>query len=227
MFKRTHLFSLCLILSALAAPALLAEAAAETADLPPNLQELDRRMAELTTLQARFAQEKHTALLKRPLLSEGDVLFKEGLVLWRTETPRPSKMLMAGGEIRLYDPDAARLEIFRVEEKLSRMAASPVPSLALLAENFTIEEKATSEDGDVVLHLVPRTDALREQLEDAEIAIDRERAYVRSIEIRSAGGDRTVIRFTDAAINEELSDEALVLDVPPDTEIVEPNRQAS
>lgn len=194
-------------------------------ELPPRLAELDRALAEPQDLRARFRQEKRTALLKRPLVSEGAVMTGGGKVLWRTETPQPSTMLVAGGEIRLYYPDAARLEVYRVEERLAEMAASPLPRLATLAENFAIEDRELAE-GRIGLTLVPRTELLREQVETAEIVLAPGGSHVEQIEFVDADGDRTTITFLDVETDVGIDAGAMVLEVPAGTEVYAPQGAA-
>lgn len=190
------------------------------ADLTPPLAAADQRLAAVHDLRARFHQEKHIALLKRPLVSSGSVLMHDGRVLWRTETPLPTAMLVDAGEIRMYDPDAGRLEVYRVEQRFSDMAASPVPRLDSLAEHFELHE---IDDPDaLVLRLVPRTDLLRDQLEQATLWLHPDDGYVDAIEILDQDGDRTRITFTEVEVNQGLDAAELELDLPPDTEIVTP-----
>lgn len=198
-----------------------AAAAAEPASvLSPALQAADKRLAAVHDLRARFRQEKHIALLKRPLVSSGRVLMRDGRVLWQTEAPLANGMLVDAGEIRMYDPGANRLEVYRVEQRFSDMAASPVPRLATLAESFDLEEV---QDPDfLVLRLTPRTDLLREQLDEATLSLSLEQGHVTAIEIVDHDGDRTHITFTDVEINQGLDPAELELDMAPGTEIVTP-----
>ncbi len=219
------LLAACSVLAALTLTAAAAEVPSTDVDLSPTLRAADERLAAVHSLRASFEQEKRIALLKRPLTSRGTVSMQNGKVLWQTESPRPSSMLVDDGEIRMYDPEAGRVEVYRVEERFSDMAASPVPRLDVLAKSFEIEE--VEEPGALVLRLAPRTDLLRDQLAEATLSLDAELGYVKEIEIVDQDGDRTTIRFTHVEVNPELDPGALTLDVPPDTEVVMPQGDAS
>lgn len=218
------LWGTCAMLAALTSGATATDVPVANFELTPTLLAADEKLAAVHSLRADFVQEKRIALLKRPLTSRGTVSMQDGKVLWRTESPRPSAMMVEGGEIRMYDSEAARVEVYRVEERFSDMAASPVPRLDVLAENFEIETAEAS--GALVLTLSPRTDLLREQLAEATLTLDMDQGYVREIEIVDQDGDRTSIRFSEVEVNLELDPASLELDVPADTEIVMPQGDA-
>ena len=83
--------------------------------LQKQLDEIDQRVAKITSLRADFEQQKHTPMLKQPLVSAGSLMVKGDKVRWDTRTPRPTAMAISGGEIKIYYPEAQVVEIYKAE----------------------------------------------------------------------------------------------------------------
>ncbi len=188
---------------------------------------LDEKAANITDLSATFTQEKHTAILRRPLVSSGTVRVRPPLVRWDTDKPYASNMLVSKKEVRIYYPDQATVEIYDLTGQLGQLAASPIFRLKALREHFTIERAPLRENekpvaGRVELRLTPRAKALRDHLQEIRLSVDEDSALVRRAEIVNSDGERTVMKFDRIKVNPGLSASALVLDIPPGTDIVRP-----
>ena len=59
------------------------------AKLGALLDDIDHRAGRAADLAGRFRQEKHTALLKKPLVTVGRIRVKGAVVRWDTESPEP------------------------------------------------------------------------------------------------------------------------------------------
>lgn len=195
--------------------------------LSATLALLDEKAAKITNLSATFTQEKHTAILRRPLVSSGTVRVRPPLVRWDTVHPHASSMLVSQKEVRIFYPDQATVEIYDLTGQLGQLAASPIFRLAALREHFTIERAAPREGekpvaGRVELRFTPRAQALRDHLQEVWLGVDEDSALVRRAEIINSDGERTVMTFDHIKVNPGLVPGALALEIPPGTNIVRP-----
>ena len=199
------------------APALLAE-----------LKELDERLAKIQDMQADFTQAKHVSLLKRPLISQGEVLVKGEQMRWDVSKPSPSTTLTSAKEIRIHYPQQKIVEVYAIDQRLSSVIASPLPRLDVLLRNFTIErivpKQQTEEQSETLLHirLTPRGEELRKHITRVNVTIDRKQALAQRIEMIDIDGDRTEISFEGIKLNVGLKDEQFELKLPAGTRVVRP-----
>ncbi len=169
--------ALLALTSALAlSPLVGAQDSASQPEVAAYLKELARRSARVTTLRVRFRQEKKLRILRRPRVSEADLVFAKGR-LAITTTDRDGRveslLLVRDGEMRLYYPELARMEIYPAARDPSQgggVGASRGASLPLftgdwrsLQKNHTIALTRQTRAGpqgrpreEVVLRLTPK-----------------------------------------------------------------------
>lgn len=183
------------------------------------LSKLDAKAADIESLTAKFVEEKHTPLLKKPLRSTGTIAIKGNRTRWDTVEPAPSVMTTSEDEIRIYDPDAGTLDVYSMDRRLASLAITPLPRLATIREHFEIEGRTSDvgEEGAVALRLTPRSDALREHVSRVDVWVDVELGCARRVEILTADGDQTTLRFDSIRTNVNLSDADVTFDPPSGT----------
>jgi outer membrane lipoprotein-sorting protein len=194
------------------------------------LEDVDRRAGTAADLVGRFRQEKHTALLKKPLVSSGRIRMKGPVVRWDTESPQPGVLYSDGREIRMYYPKQATLEVYPIDRRLSDLAASPLPRLDILRQHFRIEPAARDNTGETPrdtasgteIRLSPSDAALAEHVDEVRVTLDVAAARVTRVEMLDADGDRTVIHFTDLKTDAGIKDGDLDLVVPAGTKVSRP-----
>jgi outer membrane lipoprotein-sorting protein len=212
-----------------------ARAADESAALRATLDDIDRRAAHVADLSGRFRQEKHTALLKKPLVSAGRIRTHGAVVRWDTETPEPAVLFADGKEIRMYYPRQAVVEVYPIDRRLADLAASPLPRLAALRQHFRIEplpraERPDAERDDanlLALRLVPSDDFLGQHVDEVRVVLDVAAAGVVRVEVYDSDGDRTVIRFSDIKTNTGIKANELDLALPAGTKVSRPMEGAA
>jgi outer membrane lipoprotein-sorting protein len=232
MSRRT-LVAACALWSVVAAAARADDGkAAAPADpkLDTILNNIDQRAGRTADLAGRFTQEKHTALLRKPLVSSGRIRMKGNVVRWDTEAPEPAVLHSDGREIRLFYPKQAVVEVYPIDRRLSDLAASPLPRLDALRQHFRIErlpaDRLSKEDRGnaerLSLRLVPTDDSLSQHVDEVRVTLDVAGAHVVWVEMDDTDGDRTVIRFGDVKTNTGLKDSELNLVLPAGTKVSRP-----
>jgi len=231
-----------IVICATAAPPATAPAAqgqtqtAAQEALQRQLDEIDQRVAKITSLRADFEQQKHTPMLRQPLVSVGNLLVKGDKVRWDTRKPQPSAMQISGGssgiegEIKIYYPDATVVEIYKAQGDLRELSGSPLPRIALLRRYFDFSKidasdmgiKAGDDGRFIALELKPRTDDLKEHITSVRVLMDASVPCIKKLSMLDADGDRTEIEFKNVQINADIDDAALELKVPPGTRVSRP-----
>jgi len=202
------------------------------------LEDVDRRAGLTKDLVGNFRQEKHTALLKKPLVSSGRIRMKANVVRWDTDSPEPGVLYADGREIRMYYPKQSTVEIYPIDKRLADLAASPLPRLGALRQHFKIEPappgraNAQSEirrdtASAIEIRLLPSDPYLAEHVEEVRVALDVTTACVTRVEMLDTDGDRTVIQFTEVKTNTGVKDADLDLVLPPTTKVSRPLDGAS
>lgn len=165
-----------------------------------SLAAVEARIGKVQVLRGGFEQEKRVEGFRNPLRSHGRfVLARDRGVLWTTETPFPSEVVLTGERILSRQPDGSlRIEIDGRQQPA--LAAANAMMLALvggdvraLSAHFEISAEVLP-DGGWRLRLSPRRAALSRAFASIMLAGDR---HVRDVEIIEAGGDRTRLRFVE------------------------------
>jgi outer membrane lipoprotein-sorting protein len=196
------------------------------------LSEIDQKARRIKDLKADFKQSKHTALLKKPMQSEGTVRIKVDseppIMRWDTTKPQASTTWIGGNELKIYSPREALLEIYSIQSAWSQLAASPLPKMESLREQFSISSWAWPDldpavaDRRIGLKLVPQKEQIREHLLEVRILIDRDTACAVAAEVLYPDQDRLELWFTNVRLNSGIDGQELELKVPAGTAISRP-----
>ncbi|HEV7299523.1 MAG TPA: outer membrane lipoprotein carrier protein LolA [Tepidisphaeraceae bacterium] len=205
-----------------------APATAPASAFDAELDAIDRKALAHQDLTADFVQEKHSPLLRKPLVSRGTVMAKGPLTLWVTAEPEPSRMSIDSRWVRLYYPKQKVVEEYPVDGRLGAMASSPLPALQDIRKNFTLSPDAGAGLDPVepagntrALRLEP-VEALRPYVGFVRVLLDADRGLVLAFEVTDPDGERTLVRFSNLQPDRGLSDDALMLDTPAGTKVVRP-----
>jgi outer membrane lipoprotein-sorting protein len=212
------LVSLILALAALEKPAGLDDA------LWRRLLAADEQAAHITDLTADFTQQKFTPLLKKPLVSSGHVAIKGALMRFDTTAPRCSTTAMTPRDITLYYPDDHAAEVYKLQDRLAQLAASPLPRLEQLLQHFALAsrpEQQPSDDPPLLLRCTPLAEQMRKHVDHVDVDVDP-RGYLHRMELVDNHGERTVMTFTHVKLNTNLVDEAVTLKLPEGTRVSRP-----
>jgi outer membrane lipoprotein-sorting protein len=106
------------------------------------------------------------------------------------------------------------------------LAASPLPSLDVILQNFSLSPDAgeglNAPPGSQVARIDPANDEIRRYIDHARVLLDPNRGLVLTFEMVDPDGERTVIRFSNIKTDTGLNDAAIKLDLPADVKIVRP-----
>jgi len=175
--------------------ALMTAVAAQAAVPVAKIQAM---LAKPKVMCGRFDQSKQLAGMKKPLAANGRFCVVEGKgVLWRTLQPFPSTLRLTRDEIVNYQGDRVAMRLDAKTEPTVRMITNVL--FSLLAGDLAQLETLFEVDGNVEANSWNVTLKARQPaLAKAIGAIKLEGgAYVKSMVMNEASGDRTTITFSN------------------------------
>lgn len=197
-----------------------------------DLRRIDEKATQIHDLSADFTQEKRTPLLKRPMLSSGQVRVAGGVVRWDTLKPRPTVLWLRGPKVRIYYPDDKLVEEYELGQRLAELAGSPLPRLALLMEHFRPErlpvgdgfgqEGATGPAEPLGLRLTPSDEKLKPHLRHVDVLMDLATGYIVRMRMTSRDDETTSVAFEHVRINTQINEASLTPQLPGDVRVSRP-----
>lgn len=166
--------------------------------------ELDRIMAALAAqpgATARFIESRTSALLREPIRAEGTLTHGAGGRLEKhTTAPREERLVVDGATLTIERPERGRYTLRLADQPGVRalvegLRGTLAGDLGALERNYRVELEGGFERWQLVL--LPREAQLAELVTGVRIA--GVRGDVRSVEIREASGDRSVLTLSRAA----------------------------
>lgn len=153
--------------------------------LAADFKEVSQQLAQPTALVGQFVQEKHMQLLSMPLKSSGSfVVIKDTGVVWQLEQPVQSTMTITEQGLKGVDIEDNRAMQY-VGKLLMQLLSGDFSSLE---QQFKLA--ATVEDEQWQLVLEPRSSLIKKAVESILLSGG---SYIKLIELRENGGDKTVI----------------------------------
>jgi len=213
-----------LVAVATVAPQGVKGAAIEDQSLAEKLKRLDEQSKKIEDLTADFVEEKHTFLLKEPLVSKGRVRVLGARTRWDTTEPHVSTLYTDAKQVALYFPSRKTAEVYPIDRRLRPLIVSPIPRLDTLQRHFRIEQQSDDQASNdlLLLKLTPKDPALTEFLDEVRVWIDLSVGLAKKVEMIDPDGDRTIIAFSDIRTNTGLTDEDVTWNFSPGTRVVHP-----
>jgi hypothetical protein len=170
------------------------------ADGAPTFAGLMARFAAMPGLEARFREERRSALVVEPLVCEGVLYYAPpGRLARRTLSPTPSNMVIAGGVLLLEEERGRRRidlrsnpQVRQVVEGLLLLLSGDAAALErLYAVTFTPRPELGPAAWEMTL--APRSRPMRRAMRRVWLRGDD--LAVRTMRIEEASGDETVTTF--------------------------------
>lgn len=201
-----------------------------SADFQARLEAVDRLAASISDLTSRFVEKKHTALLKRPMVSKGRVRIKGSHTQWETVEPHRTTTLVDAKRVRIHYPRRRVVEVYPIDDQLRQLFVSPVPRWAPLRDHFSIEPVPAGDvpveyrDADrfLPIRLTAKDDSLRRFVERVDVVIDATTGCAVRVDMIDGDGERTTITFSETKTNSGLDDRHFDLAAPEGTRVVYP-----
>ncbi|MEW6185024.1 MAG: outer membrane lipoprotein carrier protein LolA [Thermodesulfobacteriota bacterium] len=162
----------------------------------------------LRTVSSDFSQEKHLAMLKNPLISEGRFVYeKPDRLFWEFRRPAPAGFQVQGTKVKRWRGSLRQAETIALEEDppvkamVEQIFAWSRADFPWLEKRYTIQVR---EETPTLLKLTPLSPQEKKFIGFIQIAFSPDWAYVRSVEIHEKRGDFTSIVFSGARVNQPI-----------------------
>jgi outer membrane lipoprotein-sorting protein len=171
-------------------------------------QQFSAAARKLNTIQSDFVQEKNLAMLSEKISSSGKFWFKkENLV--RMEYTSPFKYLMIINKNNVFIKDdqkenkiSARSN--KMFQQINRIIVDCVQGTALDNKDFAVKT-LEGRDG-FLIYLSPLAKAMKDLFNNINVVVDKKDYSILRMEMVEAGGDNTIIRFTNKQLNIPVAD---------------------
>lgn len=187
------------------------------------------KLPKVTSLRAKFSQERASALLAEPAVSTGTFVARGVQSKWVTGGDNPSEMMVDAGDakhpgsMRVWYPAQKTLEIYPLDARFAAAMAGPSPDLALLQEHFTLTALTPdAKAGTLTLEMAPLTDGLKAHVTKVVAVMDAQTGCLKSLTTVDANDEATTATFSAVEVNPEVKDAELRLETPQDTQVVYP-----
>ena len=204
-------FAYLLLLLCCAPLAFGATQQSEETKLPEVFSRLQNAAAETWSLSSDFVQEKHLAIFAETLLSKGHFSYqKPDHLRWELLTPVPSGFVLRGQQGERWNGLSRETSVFRIDRD---------PIMGIIAEQLLAWAKVDIEwlksryqiellsDQPVRLQLFPLDQGEAGFIEQLQILFAVNNSHVKLVEMHEVGGDKTLLHFENATMNQTLSAE--------------------
>jgi outer membrane lipoprotein-sorting protein len=181
-----------------------------------DLRKLAERMRDVRTLSCAVRQVRKTALVERPLVSSGAMLYRRepGRLVFRLTEPRASEIHMDRATYQVYRPEEKRLERIEFEDDAltGQLLSIFEPKPEAMGKSFKM-----SKSGDEIL-LEPLDEKVKKRL--ASLALTLKDGQLSRIRYTQADGDEVTFEMSDVKLDPELPSTAFELKVPEGTRVL-------
>jgi outer membrane lipoprotein-sorting protein len=180
-----------------------------------SIARIKEHEATLKTFTAAFQQTKKTALLKKPLESQGLVYFDaKGKLLLSVTSPSRVKILFENGRMTVYDPDTLEAqERYLGSESMIKKYFGIGASMEELEKQYALELLPRTHARDYHLRLTPKVKAMAEHIQTIDVRVSSNQWLPQRIEVRETDGDVTAIMLDFTSINVPLPQDAFEIEV--------------
>ena len=178
-------------------------------ELRSVLDDLERKMLKIDSMQSRFTQKKKLSLFQHEIELHGSIAMeKPDRFAWRTESPVRYSIIIEKDKISQWNEDTNRVEV---------MSFSNVPALKIVMEQmrtwFYGAYGALLDQYDISLvtsePLVLKFEPLEKTpgyglIQSVTIQFRQDRSYIESILVEEKNGDLSTLNFTDTVLNSKI-----------------------
>jgi outer membrane lipoprotein-sorting protein len=162
----------------------------------------------MQSIQSNFEQDKNLAMLSEKISSAGRFWFKKDNLV-RMEYTTPFKYLMIINKNNVYIKDDQRENTIsarsnKMFQQINRIIVDCVQGTALDNKDFTVKT-LVGKDG-YLIYLSPVAKGMKDLFSNINVIIDKKDFSIIRMEMVEAGGDNTIIRFTNKQLNVPVSD---------------------
>ena len=162
----------------------------------------------IMSIKSSFVQEKNLSMLSEKIISQGKFWFKrEQKVRIEYEKPFRYLLLINGDQILIRD-DQKETKMSAHSNKLFQQINKVIVDClsGAILENKDFAPRVFQNEKMYLLEMSPVSKGIKEFFQTIIVLVNKDDWSVTSIQMNEAGGDNTIIRFSDKALNQKLDD---------------------
>lgn len=182
------------------------------------LDQVQKQLLTVNTVEADFVQEKELAMLKNKLVIKGHfALEKPDRVIWIVKEPVRYAMTVHGEELKQWDEDTNKVVVMHlggdptfkaISEQINSWFMGDYRKLAAEYDVTVLSETP------LTLGFAPKGQTMvAKMLKQISVTFGKEGKYIDTMIIRETAGSVTTLRYIDAKINEPVKKETW--EIPP------------
>jgi len=163
---------------------------------------------KLNSIQSDFVQEKNLAMLSEKINSNGKFWFKKDNLV-RMEYTSPFKYLMIINHNNVFIKDDQKenkisAKSNKLFQQINRIIVDCVQGTALDNKDFSVKT-FEGKDG-YLIFLSPVAKSMKDLFSNINVIVDKKDFSIIRMEMVEAGGDNTIMKFTNKQLNTPVAD---------------------
>ena len=216
--------NISLAAAALAVLVLYMPASAAQSEIDRCVKALEKQYGTMKDFHADFTQETHLASIQRVEKGSGAVWFKKpGKMLWEYKTPQVQKIILDGKTLWFYVPEDKQVMKNNFSTVPQHIVVDLFRGKIAIQEKFKvafIQEELKNSRREISLELIPL--AYDPTVKKLTLWVDPEKFYIMRTCLEDEFGTRTILVFSNIAIDKNTPDTAFEFTPPPGVEVFEP-----
>ena len=216
--------NISLAAAALAVLALSMPVWAAQSEIDRCVKALEKQYGAMKDFHADFTQETHLASIQRVEKGSGAVWFKKpGKMLWEYKTPQVQKIILDGKTLWFYVPEDKQVMKNNFSTVPQHIVVDLFRGRIAIQEKFKvafIQEEMKNSRKEISLELIPL--AYDPTVKKLTLWVDPEKFYIMRTCLEDEFGTRTILVFSNIAIDKNTPDATFEFIPPPGVEVFEP-----
>jgi len=188
------------------------------------VKNLEKQYGTMKDFHADFQQETHLASIKRIEKGAGAVWFKKpGKMLWEYKTPQAQKIILDGKTLWFYVPEDKQVMKNNFSTIPQHIVVDLFRGKIAIQEKFKVsfvQEEMKNSKKELSLELLPL--AYDPTVKKLTLWIDPEKFYIMRTCLEDDFGTKTILVFSNIAIDKNIADATFEFTPPPGVEVFEP-----
>jgi len=177
------------------------------ADINDFMSRLENMSARVNTIESNFVQEKNLSVLSSKIISKGTFSFrKENNIRWEYTEPYSYLIILSGSRIFIEDKSGSKqydVQSNRMFQEMNTFIKGCIQG-DILKNSAGYKIDYLENSSEYFVKLVPNSQALRDMLNEVQIAFEKKDLTVARIVMVESGGDYTKIEFINKKLNVDI-----------------------
>jgi outer membrane lipoprotein carrier protein len=199
-------------------------AAAAPGEIDRCVKKLEKRYETMKDFRADFQQETRLASINRIEKGAGSIKFKKpGKMLWEYTAPQAQKIILDGKNLWLYLPEDRQVMKNNFSTIPQHIVVDLFRGKIVIQDKFTVSfapPQPDSSSREIALELVPRV--FDPTVKKLVLWVDPEKFHILRTSLEDDFGTRTVLSFSNIAIDTNIADATFAFSPPAGVEVFEP-----